>query len=295
MCTDSSAATRRSYRWCRTLAGRHYENFPVASWLLPRRLRDPIAAIYAFARSADDIADEGRLGKAQRLARLASVEAELLDPPHTESQRSPYQAALSDTIRRYQLPLEPFLLLLSAFRQDLEKTRYANFAELMDYCRRSANPLGRLLLQLTGAASSRNVAHADAICSALQLINFLQDIAPDYANNGRIYLPQEDMRRCGVSEDDIAARRSTTALSRLLHLQLQRATQLLQSASPLPERLPGRFGFELRVLMLAARRVAEKLHKQQDIFCAARLHLGDRIRIMAIAVRPRAWQFDQRA
>ena len=286
MCVESAAAIHGGYQWCRALARSHYENFPVASWLLPRRLPDPVAAIYAFARSADDIADEGNLSKPQRLERLAVMETMLQALHGTGASPPPLYLALADAIQRHQLARAPFHDLLSACRQDLEKTRYANFGELTDYCRYSANPVGRLLLQLTGNASARNIALSDAVCSALQLINFLQDIDHDYHHNGRIYLPQDEMRRFGVTERDIAESRNSPQLSRLFRFQLQRAAQLLRSGSPLGRRLGGRFGFELRIIILSAARVIEKLHKQQDIFSAPRLHGFERIRIMVSACRP---------
>jgi len=286
MCVESAAAIQRDYQWCRTVARSHYENFPVASWVMPRRLREPVAAIYAFARTADDIADRGSLSKPERLERLAVMESALQTLHDSAPSRSRLYPALADTIERYQLPLAPFQDLLSACRQDLEKTRYANFGELRDYCQRSARPVGRLLLQLTGTASARNVALSDAVCSALQLINFLQDIAPDYRNNGRIYLPQDEMQRFGVTERDIAASRNSPRLSGLFHFQRQRAAQLLRSGSPLGRRLGGRFGFEIRLVILSGARVLEKLRKQQDIFAIPRLHTFDRIRIMSGACIP---------
>ncbi len=286
MCVESAAAIQRDYQWCRTVARSHYENFPVASWVVPRRLREPVAAIYAFARTADDIADRGSLSKPERLERLAAMESALQTLHDSAPPRSQLYPALADTIERYRLPLAPFQDLLSACRQDLEKTRYANFGELMDYCQRSARPVGRLLLQLTGTASARNVALSDAVCSALQLINFLQDIAPDYRNNGRIYLPQDEMQRFGVTERDIAASRNSPQLSGLFHFQRRRAAQLLRSGSPLGRRLGGRFGFEIRLVILSGARVLEKLRKQQDIFAVPRLHTFDRIRIMSGACIP---------
>ncbi len=283
MCADSSAAVQSDYRWCRTLARSHYENFPVASWFLPRRLRDPVAAIYAFARTADDIADQVSLSRPERLERLAAMESALHALQRADYAEPPLYPALADAIVRHRLPFAPLHDLLSACRQDLQQSRYASIGELMDYCRRSANPIGRLLLHLTGSASTRNIALSDAVCSALQLINFLQDIAPDYRNNRRIYLPQDDMRRFGVTECDIAASRNSPQLSALFRFQLQRAARLLHGGSPLGQRLGGRFGFESRLVILSAARVLEKLHKQQDIFAAPRLHGIDRIRIMTRA------------
>ena len=236
-----------------------------------------------LAGIAHGIADHGGLSTAQRFERLAAMERAL----HAlHGAGPPLYPALADAIVRHRLPLAPLHDLLSACRQDLEQNRYANFGELMDYCRRSANPVGRLLLQLTGSASTRNIVLSDAVCSALQLINCLQDIAPDYRNNRRIYLPQDEMRRFGVTERDIAESRNSPQLSALFQFQLQRTARLLHSGSPLGRRIGGRFGFELRLIILSAARVLEKLHNQQDIFAAPRLHGFDRIRIIGRACTP---------
>ncbi len=281
-----SIEARAGYRWCRSLARAHYENFPVASRLLPRRLRDPVASIYAFARSADDLADEGELGRQQRLERLSAMQQALDAIPAGEPPQSPLYAALADSVRRHRLPLQPFHDLLSAFRQDVVKNRYASFGELVGYCRRSANPIGRLLLQLADAATPRNVALSDAICSALQLTNFLQDIAADYQCRDRIYIPQDEMRHFGVAERDIAESRNGPRLTQLFRFQVQRSARLLRSGSPLGRELGGRLGFELRAVILSAARVLEKLNELEDIFARPRLHALDRARILAGALRP---------
>ena len=168
----------------------HYENFPVASILLPPALREPVAAIYWFARNADDFADEGDLSPEQRRTLLAEYQAELDAIERDEPTRHPVFVRLRPVIAHYQLPLQLFRDLLDAFIQDIDKTRYVDFAELMDYCRRSADPVGRLLLHLFGAATARNLVRSDAICSALQLINHWQDVGIDAAkgDRGRIYL-----------------------------------------------------------------------------------------------------------
>jgi squalene synthase HpnC len=184
-----------AYRHCERLARSHCENFPVASWLLPRRLRRPIAVIYAFARTADDFADEGHYSAAQRLALLNGYGAKLQQLERGEATDDPLFIALADVIARYQLPLQLFYDLLSAFAQDVTKKRYTDFGELLDYCRRSANPVGRLLLHLSGNASAENLQLSDKICSALQLINFYQDLAQDFAENERIYLIYVVIRR----------------------------------------------------------------------------------------------------
>ena len=184
-----------AYRNCQDLAAEHYENFPVASRLLPRRLRQPITVIYAFARTADDFADEGNRSPAERLQLLDDYETRLQRLLAGSPGSNPVFIALADVIKRYALPIGLFQDLLSAFSQDVTKQRYANYDEVLDYCRRSANPVGRLLLYLYNQAEAENLLLSDQICTALQLINFLQDLYQDYDEHNRIYLPQDEMRK----------------------------------------------------------------------------------------------------
>lgn len=181
----------------------HYENFPVASIILPRRLRPAVRAIYAFARTADDFADEGDAPASARLARLAEYHAHLHALERGEAVDHPIFQALAPHIRAHGLPYGLFHDLLSAFEQDVVKTRYAHFGEVMDYCKRSANPIGRLLLHLYGDRDEKHRAWSDGICSALQLINFLQDVEQDWTK-GRVYLPQDEMATYGITERQIA-------------------------------------------------------------------------------------------
>jgi len=236
----------------------HYENFPVASILLPKRLRPAVAAIYAFARSADDLADEGDSQPHERLAALAAYDSELDRIGRGETSTVPMFAALAQVVADYALPLQPLRDLLSAFRQDVVTPRYADFGGLQDYCRRSANPVGLLMLHLYGAADARNVAQSDAICSALQLINFWQDVAIDW-DKERVYLPQEDLRRFGVAEADIAGRRDTPAWRQLMAFEVARARALMLSGAPLALRLPGRIGWELRLVVQGGLRILERI------------------------------------
>ncbi len=275
-----TAGVRQAYRTCRQVARTHYENFPVASFLLPRWQRDPVAAIYAFARRADDIADEGNDSAESRLRRLDDMGAALRAIEEGETPDDPIYLALADSIRRHALPTGLFHDLLSAFRQDVSKTRYANFGELMDYCRRSANPVGRLLLHLNRQADARKLARSDAICSALQLVNFLQDIDQDYRENGRIYLPQDDMQRFAVDEDTLRERRNCFELKELLRFQIQRASRLLGAGSRLGMDVGGRFGLELRAIVLGGARVLEKLHAREDVFERPRLDRRERLGIL---------------
>ena len=244
----------------------HYENFPVASVLLPRRLVPAVEAIYAFARSADDLADEGDALPAARLAALAAYEAALDAIGRGEAQGDPLFDRLAATIAQYNLPLQPLYDLLSAFKQDVGTKSYANFVLLLDYCRRSANPVGLLMLSLYGAADQRNVTDSNAICSALQLINFLQDVAIDREKD-RIYLPLDDLARHGVTAAQLDRAEIDTKFIALMQFELDRARALMLSGAPLAKRLAGRIGWELRLVVQGGLRILELIEKAQfDVF-----------------------------
>ena len=244
----------------------HYENFPVGSILLPSRLRRPVGVIYRFARTADDFADEGTLPAGQRLIRLEEYRTELHRLQRNGAAETPLFRALQEVVREHGLPLQPFFDLLDAFSQDVTKSRYANFAEVMDYCRRSADPVGRLMLHLYGAASAENLSQSDAICSALQLINFWQDVAIDYRKD-RIYLPQDEMARFGISERQIAAQDAGGRWADLMLFQTGRARAMLESGAPLTLRIRGRIGLELRMIVQGGLRMLEKLDAiRGDVF-----------------------------
>ena len=248
------------------LANTHYENFPVASVLLPMRLRKPIGLIYSFARQADDFADEGELTPEQRLALLDGFRQELDRIRANSAPETPFFVTLKAMIQTHQLPLEPFYDLLDAFSQDVVKSRYETFGEVMDYCRRSANPIGRLLLHLYGKATPRNIGLADAICSSLQIINFLQDVAIDYRKD-RIYFPLDEMRKYKIDEQQIADADTSGTWSLFMEFQINRARRLLQSGAPLGLVLPGRIGLEMRTIIAGGERILHKLHKSRgDMF-----------------------------
>ncbi|MBO1018058.1 squalene synthase HpnC [Achromobacter sp. SD115] len=244
----------------------HYENFPVASLLLPRRLRGAVTDIYRYARAADDIADEGSATDEERLKQLAAFRAELhrigAEPGARPEPGSPELASifvpLAATIARHQLPITPFYDLLSAFEQDISVKRYEDYATLADYCTRSANPVGRLMLHLFEATNPQNVSEADAICTGLQLVNFWQDVRVDWHKH-RVYLPQEDLRRHGVTDEDLAACRLTPAWRDLMAFEVERARALLHFGAPLARRLPGRMGLELRLVVQGGLRVLERI------------------------------------
>lgn len=273
-----------SYAWCEDLARRHYENFPVASRLLPARLRRPVAAVYAFARLADDMADEGGLPPAQRLAALEDWGRQL-DQALTGKAEHPVFTAIADVVTRHQVPPGLFHDLLSAFRQDVTKRRYASFEEVMDYCRRSANPVGRILLHLANAATPENLELSDRVCSALQLINFWQDLAQDLDENDRIYLPQDAMAAHGVTEDHLRERRSDGAMTALMRAQYRRTRAMMEEGAALGRRLRGRFGLEIRLVIQGGLRVLDRLETQHDVFSRPRLRRRDTTLILWRALR----------
>jgi len=244
----------------------HYENFPVASWLLPRRLREPVTAIYGFARSADDIADEGDIDAHTRLSRLSEYRTELEQIAAGLPSQNALFRRLSPVIRGHDLPLSLFFNLLDAFSQDVVKKRYLSFSELEDYCRLSANPVGRLLLKLFRAESEQQLIWSDAICTSLQLINHWQDIGQDWAR-GRIYLPQEDLQRFKVTEAQIALGKADSNWRSLLAFEVQRTRALMLSGAPLTRTLPGRIGLELRLIVAGGLRILEKIEAvDYDVF-----------------------------
>lgn len=244
----------------------HYENFPVASVLLPARLRRPIASIYRFARTADDIADEGDAVAEVRLRELAALDEKLEALARGEPVSDPLFASLGHTIREHRLPFGYFHDLLSAFSQDCVKTRYRDFAELQDYARRSANPVGRLLLHLFGDTAAEALRWSDNICSALQYINFWQDVAIDI-RKARIYLPLDDMARFGVTESDIEMERATPAFRALLAFEVQRTRRMLHDGASLGRRLPGRIGLEIRTIVAGGDAILQKIIEvDYDVF-----------------------------
>ena len=240
----------------------HYENFPVASLLLPANLREPVEAIYAFARSADDIADEGDTPPEKRLEQLTAYRNALNSIENgglaSMCGQPPLFARLARTILDNHLPLKPFYDLLDAFQQDVVKKRYEDFNDLADYCRRSANPIGRLLLSLYNANVLENLPLSDCICTGLQLVNFWQDVANDW-KKGRIYLPLQDLAQFKVTEEDIAASRCDERWQALLAFEVARARNILNTGAPLARRLPGRIGWELRLIVAGGLHILDRI------------------------------------
>ncbi|KQV60374.1 squalene synthase HpnC [Pelomonas sp. Root1217] len=237
----------------------HYENFPVASVLCPPALRPTVVAIYHFARTADDLADEGDASTAERVQALRDYRADL-DAVVTGQAPSSRWPHVYTPLAREMHRLQPPLLhdLLDAFEQDLAPPRYSDRAQLLDYCRRSANPVGRLLLSLYGVNDAVSLRRSDAICSALQLINFWQDFSRD-GPNGRLYVPQADLDRHGVSAEEVLACRDSSAARRLIADLCAWARALMLEGAPLALALPGRAGWELRLVVQGGLRTLDKI------------------------------------
>lgn len=246
----------------------HYENFPVASWLCPPGLRPPIAAIYHFARTADDIADEGDASAQQRLEDLAAYRHDLLAVAQGQVHGGRWPQVfepLAAMVTAFQLPVPLLADLLDAFAQDVRKTRdqasYADQAELLDYCRRSANPVGRLLLHLYGVQDEVALEESDAICTALQLINFWQDLSRDIPR-GRHYLSDTACAAHGVSRSELSNLQATPCVLALVASEVHAARELMRLGAGLVHRIPGRAGWELRLVVQGGWRILDKIEAQ---------------------------------
>ncbi len=281
-----TSSVKDAYKHCVSIARNHYENFPVASWFLPRRMRLPIAAIYAFARKADDFADEGDIEDEVRIRFLDQMAEDIRLAAEGSPPDDPIYIALADCIEEFQLPLELFHDLIDAFKQDVSKKRYDDFGEIMYYCRRSANPVGRLLLYLYGLTDRQSLGLSDAVCSALQLINFYQDLAQDYDEMGRIYIPQDEIKSAFVNETYFQNRITDGPMILLMRKQYERANKLLNAGAPLGKRLKGRFGLEIRLIIAGGSRVLQKLYQQHDdVFSRPRLNFNDWLWVFWTAIR----------
>jgi len=247
----------------------HYENFPVASILLPRRLRGPVETIYRFARAADDLADEGNAASDARLDALAAFDAQLdrleRGASIADGAEPRLFATLGETIRQHGLPFGLFHDLVSAFRQDVTVLRYEDEAALLDYSRRSANPIGRLMLLLFGDDDERHRLQSDRVCTSLQLINFWQDVAIDLKKDGRMYLPRVDREAFGVDERALIAEPAETARTPewrgLMRHLVERARAMMREGAPLATAMPGRIGLELRFVVQGGLRILEKIER----------------------------------
>ena len=261
-----AAALRAAYAECERRVRAHYENFPVASWLVPARMRPHVAALYAFARTADDIADEGRRPDAERLRLLDDWQSRLHACVTECAPDDQVFLALGATIRACHLPLSLFDDLLSAFRQDITTHRYDTWASLLDYCRRSANPVGRLVLRIAGHDDPRLDVSSDALCTALQLTNFWQDLERDW-QKGRLYVPLEDIDAENARIQDLDDRRITQTWHRVLTRVTARTRGSFDAGKFVCDGVPGRLRYELRVTWLGGTRILDRLERvDYDVF-----------------------------
>jgi squalene synthase HpnC len=230
--------------YCRSLARRHYENFPLASWMLPRRLHQHFFNVYAYCRWADDLGDE--VGDRERSRELLGWWRGELEACYCGSATHPVFVALRKTIDRFSIPRQPFEDLISAFEQDQRVTDYETFAQLRDYCRRSADPVGRIVLYVGECFTEENARLSDSICTGLQLANFWQDVARDY-DIGRVYLTRESRRQFGYADEDLEHRRTNEAFVELMRFEVERARQFLLGGLPLAAALPGRLQIDIEL------------------------------------------------
>jgi phytoene synthase len=287
----------RAYAACEALARSHYENFPVASWLLPASMRPHVAAVYAFARVADDVADEGTMPAADRLAKLNAWQRRLHAAVEVELEsRAPHEhedliiIAIARSIRTLDLPIAWFDDLISAFAQDTTTTRYASWAEVFDYCRRSANPVGRLVLRIAGYRDEALDRAADAVCTALQLTNFWQDFGRDW-RAGRLYVPREVVDACGADERDLApgpprplGRAWQDALARCVAI----TDEQFRRGRAVCDGVRGRLRFELRATWVGGRRILKRVDEARADLLDYRPTLGARD-VPAILWRAAVW------
>ena len=256
---DAHPSPVEARAYCAELARSHYENFSVVTWLTPRDLVPAFEAIYAFCRWSDDLGDE--VGDPERSTALLGWWRGELRGMRDGRSDHPVMIALRDVVEAFAIPDEPFEALISAFEQDQVITEYETFDQLLDYCTRSANPVGHLILYLGGAFDAENAALADATCTALQLANFWQDVARDL-DIGRVYLPREDRLRFGYPPDDLRAHRFNAAFAGLLRFEVDRARDLFRLGRPLADRLPGRLGLDVELFTRGGLAILDRIEAQ---------------------------------
>jgi squalene synthase HpnC len=249
----------QSQEYCRRLARTHYENFSVATWFLPQRLRQDFFNVYAYCRISDDLGDE--VGDPNASLRLLDQWEAELDACYAGSPRHPVFVALVETVRKCEIPKQTFVDLLTAFRQDQRVSRYPTFEDVVGYCRYSANPVGHLVLYVCGYHDAERQALSDFTCTALQLANFWQDVSLDYAN-GRIYLPLEDLRRFGVTEDDIAAQRNTSAFCDMMRFEVERARAWFRRGLPLTEQVDRELAIDIQLFSRGGQEILNAIEAQ---------------------------------
>ncbi|HEX9657232.1 MAG TPA: squalene synthase HpnC [Bacteroidota bacterium] len=259
MADQSSRSVQEAIDHCERLTRAHYENFPVASRLLPARVRPAIFSIYAFARTADDFADEGEVTKEERLARLDEWGGKL-KKCYRGAATDPIFIALAETVASRGIPSKPLEDLLAAFRMDVTKSRYNTFDEVQYYCAHSANPVGRLILQIFGYVNEENVARSDEFCTALQLANFWQDVSID-ARKSRVYIPLDDISRFGYTETELFARVFNERFRELMKFQVERTEAMLQRAKPLVSKVGRDLRLELGLTWNGGMTILNKIRR----------------------------------
>jgi phytoene synthase len=292
-CKSQNWSLPSSYAYCETLAQSHYENFPVGSVLVPKQLRRYFYSIYAFARTADDFADEGydeNYSEQDRLELLNEWRA-MLGEAIAGRAHHPIFIALADTQRKFDLPVGLFEDLLSAFGQDVIKRRYQSFAELTDYCRRSANPIGRLILLLFGYRDAARHRLSDNICTALQLANHWQDVAVDLQKD-RVYLPEEDLQRFGLRVEALQTQTVSPAFCQLMKFEIERARELFAIGKPLCTSVAGRLGVELRIVWSGGAKILNAIEENgYDVFRKRpMISKRDKLQILFRALRKEAFK-----
>jgi len=265
---DAEAADLKTSReYCQNLAKTHYENFPVLTWFVPRELRPHFAHVYAYCRWSDDLADE--LGDRETSLRLLGWWRGELLSCYGGTPKHPITIALQETIRGYSIPKEPFVDLLEAFSRDQTQVRYERFDDLLSYCRKSADPVGRLVLYLARRAEEQLFAWSDSICTGLQLANFWQDVTVDW-RKGRVYFPQDDLRRFGVAEDDIARGKATDEFRALMRFEVERAENMLEAGRPLAREMPGRLKLVIALFIEGGLGILRKIRRRDFDVLSAR-------------------------
>src|SRR5215469_72002 len=248
-----------AYAYCERLARSHYENFSVASWFLPKRLRQHFFNVYAYCRISDDLGDETG-NPAASLQLLDEWEAEL-NACYSGGPRHPVFVALSSTVREFDIPKREFVDLLTAFRQDQTVTRYHTFADLVGYCKNSANPVGHLVLYLCGYRDPERQQLSDYTCTALQLANFWQDVTRDY-DIGRVYLPLEDLERYGVSEADIAGKRNTAPFRDMMQFEVKRAREWFECGLPLVKMVGDELAIDIELFSRGGQEILNAIERE---------------------------------
>jgi squalene synthase HpnC len=257
---EQAPSRAEAQEYCRRLARSHYENFSVASWFLPHRLRQHFFNVYAYCRISDDLGDE--VGNPQASLQLLDQWEAELDACYAGTPRHPVFVALEETVHSLNIPRQPFADLLTAFRRDQTVTRYATFEDLLGYCRYSANPVGRLVLYVCGYRDAERQALSDFTCTALQLANFWQDVSVDYSK-GRVYLPLDDLKRYGVSEDDLAGARNTAAFRLMMGFEVARARDWFRQGLPLAQKVDRELAIDIELFSRGGQEILNAIERQE--------------------------------